>query len=57
MYLVVRSVNRWDDQTANQDYALAVALWRSDDQAEIHTELETRLEAVVELPVEIELES
>jgi hypothetical protein len=55
MHLVVRNVNRWDDATARQPYALAVALWRSEPQGELYAELEARLEAVIELPVEIEI--
>ena len=56
MFLVVRNVNRWDDDGATQPYSLAVALWRDEQQAELHAELEAQLEAVVELPVEIEIE-
>ena len=55
-FLVVRNVNRWDDDGAEQSYALAVALWRDEGQPELHAELEARLEAVVEVPVEIEIE-
>lgn len=57
MYLVVRNANRWDDSTALQSYAIAVAMWRTEAQDELYAELEARLEAVVELPVEIELET
>lgn len=56
MYLVVRSINRWDDSTGSEDYALAMALWRDEDRFELHAELEAQLEAVVEIEVEIELE-
>jgi hypothetical protein len=56
MYIVVRDVNRWEDESASQAYALAVSLWRSADQAEVYAELEAQLEAVVELEVEIEVE-
>lgn len=56
MFLVVRNINRWDDDAARQPYALAVALWRDEGQPELHAELQTLLEAVVEIPVEIELE-
>ncbi len=55
MYVVVRNVNRWDDVTAKQSYAMVVVLRRSDTQNAIYLELEQRLEAVVELPIEIEL--
>jgi len=55
-FLVVRNINRWDDDTAQQQYALAVALWRDEGQPELHAELEALLEAVVEIPVEIEIE-
>jgi pimeloyl-ACP methyl ester carboxylesterase len=54
-FLVVRNVNRWDDSTAKQPYAIAVALWRSEAHGQLYVDLEARLEAVVELPVEIEL--
>lgn len=57
MFLVVRNVNRWDDDGAEQSYGLAVALWRSSDQRELFAELEARLEAVVEVPIEIEMET
>jgi Subtilase family len=56
MHLVVRNINQWDDSTARQPYALAVAMWRTETQAELYAELEAQLEAVVELPIEIELE-
>lgn len=57
MFLVVRNVNRWDDQGGVQPYSLAVALWRDVQHAEVHAELEAELEAVVEIPIEIELEA
>ncbi|MGI8807833.1 MAG: S8 family peptidase [Acidimicrobiales bacterium] len=57
MFLVVRNVNHWDDDGAQQRYALAVALSRSAKQAELFVELQARLEAVIEVPVEIELET
>ena len=57
MLLVVRNINRWDDMGAEQPYALAVALWRDEDQPELHAELETQLEAVIEVPVEVEIET
>ena len=56
MFLVVRNINRWDDDTARQPYALAVALWRDEGQPELHAELQALLEAEVEIPVEIEIE-
>ena len=56
MFLAIRNINRWDDDAAEQSYALAVALWRDEDQPELHAELQALLEAVVEIPVEIELE-
>lgn len=56
MFVVVRDVNRWDDETATQSYALAVAMWRSSQHAELFAELEAELEAVVEVPVEIRLD-
>ncbi|HVF74258.1 MAG TPA: S8 family peptidase [Acidimicrobiales bacterium] len=55
MHLVVRNLNRWDDSTATQPYALALALWRTESHGELYAELEARLETVVEVPVEIEL--
>ena len=57
MFLVVRHINRWDDDGAEQSYALAVALWRDDDRPELHAELEAQLEAVIEVPVEVEIET
>ncbi len=56
MFLVIRNTNRWDDDAAEQSYALAVALWRDEGQPELHAELQALLEAAVEIPVEIELE-
>jgi len=56
MFLVVRNINRWDDDTARQPYALAVALWRDEGRPELHAELQALLETEVELPVEIEIE-
>lgn len=56
VHLVIRNVNRWDDATGNQPYALAVAMWRTETQDGLYAELEARLEAVVELPIAIELE-
>lgn len=53
-YVVVRSINRWCDDTAEQPYALAVSLRRDEGQPEIYTELAARLEAVAELEVEVE---
>ena len=55
-FLVVRNINRWDDDGAEQPYALAVALWRDEGRPELHAELQTRLEAEAEIPVEIEIE-
>lgn len=56
MILVVRNINRWDDDGSEQSYALSVALWRDEDRPELHAELRAELEAVVEIPVEIEIE-
>lgn len=56
MFVVVRDVNRWEDDTASQPYALAVAMWRSAEHAELYAELEEQLEVIIELPVEVELE-
>ena len=56
MFVVVRDVNRWEDDTAIQPYALAVAMWRSAEHAELYAELEAQLEAVAELELEIELD-
>jgi subtilisin family serine protease len=56
-FLVVRNVNRWDDEDEMQPYALAVALSRAESHGELFAELEARLEAVVEVPVEIELDA
>lgn len=54
-YLIIRNVNKWDDPTSTQSYAIAVALWRSEEELELFAELEAQLEAVVEVPVELEL--
>lgn len=55
MFLVVRNVNRWDDPTATQPYAISAALWRTENDPELYAELEAQLETIVELPLEIEL--
>jgi hypothetical protein len=55
VHLVVRNVNRWDDPTATQTYAVAVAMWRSEAHGELYADLEAQLEAVIEVPVEIEI--
>ena len=57
MFLVVRNINRWDDDGSEQSYALAVALWRDVDHPELHAELQEELEVVIEAPVEIEIEA
>lgn len=56
MFVVVRNVNRWEDDTTTEPYALAVAMWRSPDQPELYVQLEAELEAVIEVPIEVELE-
>jgi hypothetical protein len=56
MFVVVRDLNRWEDDTATQAYALAVAMWRSAEHGELYAELEAQLEAVAELELEIELD-
>ena len=55
-YLVVRNVNRWDDETSSQTFAVAVTVWRSEESPAIHAELRGRLEAVAEVEVEAEIE-
>ncbi len=57
LHLVVRNLNRWDDDGAEQPYALAVALWRDVEQPELHAELREKLEVVIEIPAEIEIEA
>lgn len=57
LIIVVRNVNRWDDDTATQPYALAVAMWRSPDQPDLYAEIRAQLEVVVEVPVEVQLDS
>lgn len=56
MFLVIRNINRWDDDGAEQFYAISVALWRDEKHPELHAELQAQLEAIVEIPVEIEIE-
>jgi subtilisin family serine protease len=51
-HLVVQCRRRWAPEEAQQRYALAVCLWRSEDRAEIYDEIRGR----VELPVEVEIE-
>jgi len=56
LVIAVRSVNRWDTPGAEQGYALAVALERDADHAELYSELHVRLEALAEVEVEQEIE-
>ena len=53
---MIRSVNRWCDDTTKQDYALAVSLQRDDDRTELYAELAAQLEAIVEVRIEVETE-
>ena len=55
-HIVIRSVNRWCDDTLKQDYALAVSLRRDEDRTEILAELAAQLEAIVEVRTEVEAE-
>lgn len=55
-YLIVRSLNRWCDNTLLQSYAIAVSLRRDPEQPQIYAELAAQLEAVVEVEVELETE-
>lgn len=55
-FIVIRSLNRWCDNTLTQGYALAVSLERDPDQPEIYAELAARLEAVAEVEIGIESE-
>ncbi|MGH3545009.1 MAG: hypothetical protein ACRDPW_03675, partial [Mycobacteriales bacterium] len=56
LIVVVRNVNRWDTAGALQRYALAVALERDRDHAELYAELRIRLQALTEIEVENEVE-
>jgi Subtilase family len=56
-HIVIRSVNRWCDDTMKQDYALAVSLRRDEDRTEILADLAARLEAIVEVRTEVEAET
>ncbi len=55
-FIVIRSVNRWCDDTLSQPYSLAVSLRRDQTQPEIYAELVAQLEAVIEVQPEIEIE-
>jgi hypothetical protein len=54
--VAVRSVNRWDTVGAFQNYALAVALERDVDHADLYAELQIQLEAVARIDVETQVE-
>jgi hypothetical protein len=56
-FVVIRSVNRWCDETLTQPYALAVSLRRDPEHNEIYAELAARLEAILEVEVEVETEA
>lgn len=51
--LAVQNVNRWAPTDEPQPYAIAVTLWRDEDQPEIYAELEAELEARVEIELEV----
>jgi len=53
-YVVVRSVNRWCDETLVQPYGLAVSLRRDDDRTEIYNEVAAVLEAIIEVELRAE---
>jgi hypothetical protein len=57
--LVVQNTNRWAPQGSAQDYAVAVTLWRSEDEPELYAELAAELEvhAEAELRAETELQT
>jgi hypothetical protein len=57
--LVVQNTNRWAPQGSTQDYAVAVTLWRSEDEPELYAELAAELEvrAEAELFAEAELQT
>lgn len=50
-HLVLQCSSLWRETTTPQRFGLAVALWRSEDHAEIYHEIRAR----VEIPVEIEV--
>ena len=52
MLLVVRNVNGWDATTAEQPYAIAIALEREEGRTPIYAELAARLQVEVEVEVE-----
>lgn len=54
--VAVRNVNRWDTVGALQRYALAVALERDLDHADLYAELQVQLEALATIEVQNELE-
>jgi hypothetical protein len=54
--VAVRNVNRWDTPGALQRYALAVALERDLDHAELYAELQLQLEALATIELENEVE-
>ena len=54
--VAVRSVNRWDASGALQRYALAVALERDLDHADLYAELQVQLEALTTVELENEIE-
>lgn len=51
--LVVKNTNRWDDEGAIQNYAVAVTLTRDEDRLEMYAELEAELRVEVELEAEV----
>jgi hypothetical protein len=57
--LVVQNTNRWAPQGSSQDYAVAVTLWRSDNEPELYAELaaELQVRAEAELRAETELQT
>lgn len=55
--LLVQNTNRWGIAGTTEPYGLAVAVWRSEGQAEVYAELEAELEAQARVLVEAEIET
>jgi Subtilase family len=54
--LVVQNTNRWAPEGSSQDYAVAVTLWRSDNEPELYAELAAELQARAEVELRAETE-
>lgn len=54
--LVIQNTKRWAPVGSRQPYAVSVALWHDDDQADLYAELAAELQAKAEAQTEVQVE-